>query len=462
MYPIHWFESDSDDINYGFSLAPRKTNRGGPFGENITKYVLLEDFQGINYSLTMSVEKMTKGSFEVRVTYPLSDGDGYARHHFTCISTSNTLFTGETVKSIWLYVNDSNSVGLVCYNLSNIYASSGNGRIGIICRNGAIHVYENGIKIFPVKLESVGIAMNYFNPPTDTSNLAYCQGMNILRHIKFYDYRISKQQLLEDAHPLVVHYLLDGSGNMGGSDAIYQEECDASGAYQYNGILSSTDDTMTLQDVPNQMRDKCVSIPSGTYLKIPQPSYDKAFFLTFWIYPTANDQNVDVFELGSFKLSLYTADMGCEVVMADGETQVLQSAVIPLTSWTMLSVRHYDDKMVLYVNGVPCETTLTNSAISAAEAKLWGGNFYLSDYRMYEGCPTEIEIKRLYTGDVVIDDRCTFYASKLTQDETMETFGFTKGEIRAKGFAFLDDDDENSGFFDPDDGVLRIKDFKQV
>ena len=86
----------------------------------------------------------------------------------------------------------------------------------------------------------------------------------------------------------------------------------------------------------------------------------------------------------------------------------------------------------------------------------------ISDFRVYLRRPTDEELVCWYNGDVLIDDRCTFCASKLTVDENIETFGFAKGEILAKGFDFLEEEDENSASFDPSDGILRIKDFKQV
>lgn len=481
MYPIHWMEGGTDHTNYGFNGVCSNMTK---VTDNGTFDVLFEE--GGRY--------VDAWSFTTDLTFATASTSSGTAKNIACAQIERGDPTwvnkGVSTTQLWfaaLKVTDGGSTATIAtlmiideskqrhyYDLTGVYnSSSRRGHVAAICNKGSYRVYVGGNIVTQLSGDAASKAASVF---PDTLNMFTFTASRTPRfssatidiafdHVKLYDCVISKQQVLDDYHPLVVHYLLDGTGNLSEDDTLYQEECDASGGHLYDVKVLPEGKTMTLQNIKNPIRDKCISMPADAYLVVDYPYGTKAVYLAFWVCPTSSDRNIDLVTWGNVVLaSLLTADTGYDVGSGNASTV----ATIPINEWSLISIRIGKAYMLerfidIRVNGEMSNVTniVSTTAIQGG-ITIHGIDGYLSDIRLYENELTDSEVKRLYMADVAIDDQCTFHTSRLTEDETIGTFGFAEGEVRAKGFACLEEDDENSAFFDPDDGILRIKNFKQV
>lgn len=473
MYPIHWMEGGTDHTNYGFNGVcsdMKNVTDNGTFDVLFEEGGQYVDAWSFTTDLTFAMAAVSSGTAKNIACVQIERGDSTGVNKG--VSTTQLWFAALKIsnvnKAALMIVDESKQKHY--YDLANVYADEyRRGHVAVICNKGKYVVYVQGEIATQLSGSATSTAASVF--PSTLNMFTFTSSKTprfssatidiAFDHVKLYDCVISKQQVLDDYHPLIAHYLLDGTGNISEDSTLYQEECDASGGNLCSAKVLPEGKTMMLQNIKNPVRDKCVSIPADAHLEIEVPLNSiKPIYVTFWICPTANDRNIDLIKRGNeWIISLLTSDTGYDVVYHNGE--VVGS--IPLNEWSLISF-FFRGQLDIYVNGhSEAEWVhVIDTFLLPNGMKLYGIDGYLSDFRCYENKLTDSEVKRLYMGDVAIDDRCTFHTSRLTEDETIGTFGFAEGEVRAKGFAFLEENDENSAFFDPDDGILRIKNFKQV
>lgn len=462
MYPEHWFVVDGERSteNFGFSMEPPTAlDTMKPLYVSFQLAVPVKlDYP--NFSIMMDVQFRTMGNTYVVVPLPhnlfcyilFDNSDGYIHMHHCIMDVQRQIVNIPDASYRFPVGNPSRYIP-----------------ISIVYYNNRIDLYIAGVKIMDEDLVD-----NNMPTPPPISYLPYDDNLRVrnsgysvnIRCVKFYNTAISKQQVLEDYYHMYAHYLFDGSGVLG--DA-YMEECDASGGILYNAIVQG-ENPLEITSTGNHIREYSVSIPTEGSIQIPTPP-KTSFFISFWVYFVDGNSNFELFTKSTLSLSGMTEDTGYSLyykLSSDGSQTLLST--FSLSTWYMLSIGYDpvdgDGNLHIYVNGEEISSVeITDEAINLigdGSATIYSFPGVLSDYRQYQHIPSDEEILRLYNGDVAIDDRGTFYASKLTEDSDMETFGFGKGEIRAKSFDFLEESSENSAEFDTTSGVFRIKDFKQV
>lgn len=494
MYPIHWYET-TDCINYGFSLSnsvvsyDERSNReiavlardpaSDPLAFTISTHIYMGNLTAVTPVKMVVRHEEIEARIVVANKYALSN-----------IPKGMPCAMSITVDYLHNRSSSSRTFRELTFEFDAPAKSSYH--VAILFYNNRPHLYVNTEQILPTgDVVSVGSQTNWYTEngfATNELNLMTDNGKYIWvkstkysfhQHFKYYDKKASKQQLLEDCEWIVAHYLMDGfEADTNGNCML---ERDVSGAASYDLVI--TGNPMVMSPIGNHMRDTSMIIPDGCVFSINQIPHYSQIFVNLWVRFDLDTRNGMLYKHGEqVELEYMYDDTGYSIIPTftkrQGDTVERiapnESFHVNAEEWVMLSLWYqkldtnaYDAEVLINGESVLKDTfsyddSYTTGWFTTNPIDISPFPGQISDIKITLKRPLDEELRYMYNGDVLIDDRGTFCANKLIADSEIETFGFGKGEILARGFEFLEEENENSAFFDPSDGILKIRDFKQL